>query len=61
MTDSILHVASYTNARVEINAICAKYDIVLTCNSVAVIKDPFGDHLLIMTVVFLFIRPSSFF
>jgi len=38
-TDNSIMLTLFNIARVEINAICAKYNIALTCNSVAVIKD----------------------
>jgi exonuclease III len=38
-TDSSIMLTLFNIARAEINAICAKYNIVLNCNSTAVIKD----------------------
>jgi hypothetical protein len=38
-TDNSIMLTLFNSARVEINAICAKYNIVLNRNSAAVIKD----------------------
>jgi len=38
-TDNSIILTLFNIAHVEINAICATYNIVLNCNSVAVIKD----------------------
>jgi len=38
-TENSIMLTLFNITRVKINAICAKYSIVLTCNFVAVIKD----------------------